>query len=223
MRSTHLFVILLVAVTAVSCTPTSPDNALPTQVPTAIPIAGPPGTNKLNAPWTTIANSDIGISIEHPQDWFGNSTNQAIRLSPISNLAESAEYNIPANASLFMDSAIGSANIVASLEMFIAASDFGPPESVTQLVAPTAVSINNYEAAIAQLTFTPTPFTPPPEVLEETSPDTFPDPVETYLYVVAIRQNEQTIIFTGSVPSEYSEDYLPVFEAMANTIQIVSR
>ncbi|KAA3657481.1 MAG: hypothetical protein DWQ04_27975 [Chloroflexi bacterium] len=223
MRLYCLFIILLVSVTAVSCSSNS-NNLLPTQVPTAAPLDGPPGTNMLNAPWQSITNHDNGISIEYPQDWTGTNTREAIRLMPVSIATASGFDNIPANVSLYNDTTTDStADIVNTLESMISAPTFGPENAITRVVAPTAVSINNYEAAIAQITFLPAPFEAPEEGAGEINPDTFPEPEEFHLYMVALRQTDQTVVFAASVPSAYSKEYLPVFESMANTIQIVSR
>ncbi len=223
MRSLRLFIILLVGVTAVSCS-SNTNNSIPTQVPTAAPLAGPPGTNMLNEPWQSITNQGIGISIEYPQDWVGNNTDEAIRLSPITTARASGEESIPANVSLFNNTTVDSTTtIVTALELMITSSELGSPESITRVVAPTAVSINNYEAAVTQLTFTPLPLELPEENLEVINPDTFPEPEEIHLYMVAVRQNDRTVVFVGSIPSAYSKEYLPVFESMVQTLQIVPK
>jgi len=178
----------------------------------------------LNAPWQSITNQDNGISIEYPQDWTGNNTAEAIRLMPNSIATASGFSNIPVNASLFNNTATDSTtDIVTTLESMISAPSFGPENSTTRVMPPTAVSINNYKAAITQLTYTPSPPELPEEGTGEINPDTLSAPAEIYLYMVALRQNDQTVIFAASVPSEYSKDYLPVFESMAKTIQIVPR
>ena len=220
MRLLRFCFMLLMLLTAVSCIPNTP-NTLPTQVPVAVLPERPPGTNALMVPWENATNPDIGLSLNYPQDWSSTITTEAIRLSPITLAQTSAEYRIPVNVSLLnITEADNTGSIVDTLESLMSIPDFGPPETITRLSPPTAVSINDYEAVAAQLIFTP-PLLEQPQENQEQISDTFSAPEKIQLYIVVLRHNDRTVLFTGSIPPDYSKDYLPIFESMVQTIQIL--
>jgi hypothetical protein len=219
MKLFRYFLMLFVIMTAVSCT-NNADNALPTQVPTAAPLTGPPGTNKLNAPWENTINPTIGLAIEHPQDWAGNSTDEAIRLAPISRPNTLSSNTMIANVSLFNAVDVDNAqSVVSTLEMMISPESMGGTTTISILSEPMEIAIDGFETAVTQLTITPDSFVPPPEDLGEIA-DTFQDPEPTFLYFAVLRQNNRNVVFTGSVSATFQEEYLPIFDAMLKTIEL---
>ena len=219
MKLFRLFLIGLIALTAVSCS-TNANSPVPTQVPTAAPLAGPPGTNKLNEPWISTTNPNIGVSIEHPSDWIGTSMAETIQISPFNDLMLTNSNNLPVNVSILNgDESANSLEIVSALETLITPEALGNPESITIQVEPTLVSINGFEVAEAQLIVKPAAFEPTDEDLEASELSTFDAPEEIFLFITAVRQQNRTIVFGGSSPPEFSKSYLPIFESILQTIE----
>ena len=219
MKLFRLFLIILIVLTAVSCS-TNANSPIPTQVPTAAPLAGPPGTNKLNEPWISTTNPDIGVSIEHPSDWIGTSTAETVQISPFNDLMLTNSNNLPVNVSILNgDESVNSLEIVAAVTTLISPEALGTPDSISLQVEPTLVSINGFEAATAQLIVKPAVFEPTDEDLEESELSTFDAPEEVFLYITAVRQQNRTVVFGGSSPPEFSKNYLPIFESILQTIE----
>lgn len=220
MRKFQLCLLFFVLFTAVSCISGS-DSELPTQVPTAVLYSGPPGLGALNAPWGQLANPTAGLSIDHPQDWTAVAQEDSIRLVPLSPADAPNNLQNPPIASLSnFPAADSTTSIVAVLESMITSPDLGPPETVTRVSAPTAVSVGDYTAAAAQIQVKPPDISLIESVPESENADTPSGPASLNLYIVAIRHEDRTVVFTGSTTSNLMEDYLPVFKSMVQTIQI---
>lgn len=219
MRLFRIFFLILVGLTAVSCSFT-PNNTLPTPVPTANVPAGPAGTNALTLPFQLQENPAIGLQIEHPQDWEGASLSDGIRLIPLP-VSTSTEYSLSVTAVSLINlpDVDPNSSIVAALEAVITNPDLGPPESITRIVEPTAVSVNNYTGAVAQIQVVPPDLTPIEGDADLAGNVALSTPDNLHLYFVALRHGERTVLFSGTTSADTANIYIPIFETMADTIQ----
>ncbi len=212
-------IILLFALPALACALTGGDEptatpppvataevAAPTTAPTDVPptptIEAEP-TADVTANFVSYTSDETGITVEHPSDWAVQdffvlviATDETLFDAP-GAIQEGAGVVFASGE----DTDFVSTDPIELVEEAII--QFELSEDATIVEGPTAVTIQGQEAAIAKVEGTP----------EETG-----TPLAG-LAVVVVNEN-RIVVGLGITPQESEAEFLPVFEAMFNTIEV---
>ncbi len=182
--------------------PEPTDTPVPPTVtpePTAIPDPA--------AGFVDFESAEGGFSLKYPDGWF---TSDLFGFAIFASAEELLDAPDPGEEGGVMIVISGAAEEFTAdfdttdpVEILGGASeDFGLGEDAEIVDGPTAITINDQDAAIATITATSDNDTP-----------------LTAMIVVILSEDRGAIAF-GATPSESSEEFLPIFEAMANTIEL---
>jgi hypothetical protein len=222
--SNVLFIILLVGgVTACSG---RVEEIIPTEVPAAIPLLGPPGTNAVNIAWKRADNYAAGLTIEHPQDWNGRQIEaNSILLTPVVTAETSNNNTLTVVASIANISAeqlppgVNLDDTMAVLEALITNPDLGPANAVARTQPPAPLAISGFTGAAAQLEISSPDVDLPEAESGELGIEDLGSRNTIRMYMAVIQQNGRTAVFTASTNVEMMDTYLPIFTAMLQTVQ----
>ena len=210
-------IILLFALPALACALTDGDEPTATPAataevaaPTAAPTDVPPTptleaepTVDVTAGFVSYTSDETGITVQHPADWAVQDF--FVLVIATDETLFDAPGAIQDGAGVVF--AAGPADEFESTDPISLASEavieFDLSDDATIVEGPTAVTIQGQEAAIAKVEGTP----------EETG-------VPLVGLAVVVVNGDRVGVGLGITPQENEAEYLPIFEAMFNTIEV---
>lgn len=186
-----------------TATPTVAPTATPTVEPTATSTPEPTATADVTADFTEFASPDGGFSLRYPSGWFTTqlfgftifASNQALLDSPEAGEEGGVVLVISGSAAEFE-----SDDPVEVINRAITDFDLGENAEITE--GPDPVTINGQDAAVARISATSD------------------DGVLLSAYAVAIMNGERGAIMIAATPVETEAEFMPIFEAIASTVEV---
>ncbi|MFO7683197.1 MAG: PT domain-containing protein [Chloroflexota bacterium] len=191
--------------TEVPATNTPEPTAVPTEEPTAVPTEVPTEepTPEPAVDFEELSNDEAGLTISYPAGWVTDETLPGFLVIASSQEAlDSDEPGATDAVSLVLSGPaadFGEADPVEILNQFIPELDLGG-EGLRE--GPTAVSINGNPGATA--------------IVDGESSEGVP----LTAYVAVVIDGDWAAVFVGTGPSEAEADFLPIFTAMADSIEL---
>lgn len=189
----------------------STDTAAPATAPTSeagdsavdSPTSEPSDTADLSADFTSYTNTEEGISLRHPSDWFIEDFFGFITIASREELLE--DRNSLQDGALVVlaagdTSEFGETEPAAMLTAAIA--DFEIGEEVTIIEGPTATQINGQDAAVATVT----------------GVDDFGVPFVADVAVVV--NGERAAVILAAAPSDSTATFESTFDAIINSLEV---
>ncbi len=180
----------------------------PTATPEPSPTPEPTATPDPAAGFVDFESPEGGFKISYPDGWF---TNELFGLAIFASAEELLDSPDPGEQGGVMvvitgptadfENDFGSLDPVVVLDQ--GAGDLGLGEDAEVIEGPTAMTINGADAATA--------------VINSTSENG--TPLTSYV-VIVIDETRGAVAF-GATPAETAEEFLPIFETMAGTIELM--
>ena len=217
-------ILLIVIVGALLAACGSSEEAMPTSVPAAVdtPVPPPPTdtpappptdtppppptetpTPDVTADFTTLESAEGGYAIDYPANWFTDGFGGINTFASAEELLDAPDPGEEGGVAIVIggDTAeFDGEDAVARLTQAIEEIDI--VEEVEFVQEPTAITINGQEAATA--------------VMQGDADNGTP----LMAFMTLISKGDQTIIMIAATPAETEPEFRPIFEAMADSIQV---
>lgn len=186
-----------------------PATNTPEPSPTPEPTNTPEPTPDPAAGFVAFESPEGGFNLRYPEAWFSNELFGLAIFASAEELLDSPDPGEEGGVMVVItgpledfDDDFGTRDPVEVLN--IAPEDLGIGEDTQFVEGPTATTLNGQDAAVG--------------VITATSDSGIP--LTAYLAVVVNEDVGQAAVLLGATPAETAEEYLPTFEAIANTLEI---
>lgn len=188
---------------AATDTPAPPPTDTPEPPPTDTPEPPPTEVPAPAVDFTRFESAEGGYAVEYPADWLTDGVAGFTTFASAEELMDSPDPGEEGGVALIISGTTAdfeSADPMAMLEQM--ADEMGLVEEMEVTEGPTAVTINGSVGATMSIKGT-------------TENDT---PLSAFMTLVV--KGDYVVIMVAATPSETEADFQPIFEAMANSIEV---